>query len=288
MENFSGVTFELAGESLKSIAEKVHLTKSEKKKAHWQNVLEAKRKKRKLKKLEKRERDQNSAVVKLCQDKEMLTKLDQKRILLEKSSQALLTGQQVCIDLSLEHHMSEKEKGRLAQQLGRIYGCNRKTENPLHIYLTGFDPDGFLYAECIRKNQGFQNYVWDVSNKPYTELFNLEKLIYLTPDSNKVLSSIEADKIYIIGGLVDESVQKRITLTSAEYEKVETARLPITKSLVKGESKGPSRILTVNQVVAIISDFLRTQDWNYALSANVPKRKGYLCQPSDTNSNYKL
>lgn len=49
---------------------------------------------------------------------------------------------------------------------------------------------------------------WDVSNKPYTELFNLEKLIYLTPDSNKVLSSIEADKIYIIGGLVDESVQK--------------------------------------------------------------------------------
>lgn len=49
---------------------------------------------------------------------------------------------------------------------------------------------------------------WDVSNKPYTELFPLEKLVYLTPDSNKVLSSIEADKIYIIGGLVDESVQK--------------------------------------------------------------------------------
>ena len=52
-----------------------------------------------------------------------------------------------------------QEKGRLAQQLGRIYGCNRKTENPLHIYLTGFDPDGYLFAECVRKNQGFLNYV---------------------------------------------------------------------------------------------------------------------------------
>lgn len=41
------------------------MQKSEKKKAHWQNVLEAKRKKRKLKKLEKRERDRNSAVGKM-------------------------------------------------------------------------------------------------------------------------------------------------------------------------------------------------------------------------------
>ena len=33
-------------------------------------------------------------------------------------------------------------------------------------------------------------------------------VIYLTPDSNNILSDICPDKVYIIGGLVDETVQK--------------------------------------------------------------------------------
>ena len=47
-----------------------------------------------------------------------------------------------------------------------------------------------------------------MTSKQSHELFPLEDIVYLTPDSSDVLRSVEADKVYVIGGLVDETVQK--------------------------------------------------------------------------------
>ena len=48
----------------------------------------------------------------------------------------------------------------------------------------------------------------DVHSIPHTLLFPKDKTVYLTPDSDKPLTDIDKDKIYIIGGLVDESISK--------------------------------------------------------------------------------
>ena len=40
------------------------------------------------------------------------------------------------------------------------------------------------------------------------ELFKPDEIVYLSPDSDKVLQSVDADKVYILGGLVDEHIQK--------------------------------------------------------------------------------
>ena len=48
----------------------------------------------------------------------------------------------------------------------------------------------------------------DVHTVHHTQLFPKDKTIYLTPDADKPLTDIDKDKIYIIGGLVDESVSK--------------------------------------------------------------------------------
>ena len=42
----------------------------------------------------------------------------------------------------------------------------------------------------------------------YLELFKPNEIVYLSPDSDKVLQSVDADKVYILGGLVDEHIQK--------------------------------------------------------------------------------
>ena len=48
----------------------------------------------------------------------------------------------------------------------------------------------------------------DVNAVPHTQLFPKDKTVYLTPDADKPLTDIDKDKIYIIGGLVDECVSK--------------------------------------------------------------------------------
>lgn len=51
-----------------------------------------------------------------------------------------------------------QEKSKLAQQLCRLYGVNKKADTPAHVYFAGFDKNGELYQECIRKIDGFEKY----------------------------------------------------------------------------------------------------------------------------------
>ena len=55
--------------------------------------------------------------------------------------------------------MNLQEKGKLAMQIGRLYGSNRHAIEPVHLYLTGLNKSGSLYEECVKKNDGFQNYL---------------------------------------------------------------------------------------------------------------------------------
>ena len=43
-------------------------------------------------------------------------------------------------------------------------------------------------------------------------MFKTDEIVYLSPDSDNTLQSVDPDKVYIIGGLVDEHVQKVGTL----------------------------------------------------------------------------
>ena len=48
----------------------------------------------------------------------------------------------------------------------------------------------------------------DIQEEQYSTLFPIDSIVYLTPDSNEPLNDIDEDKVYVIGGLVDESVTK--------------------------------------------------------------------------------
>ena len=39
-------------------------------------------------------------------------------------------------------------------------------------------------------------------------MFSREELVYLSPDAEEVLDTIDPAKVYVIGGLVDRSVSK--------------------------------------------------------------------------------
>ncbi|KFV70782.1 tRNA methyltransferase 10 B [Dryobates pubescens] len=118
----------------------------------------------------------------------------------------------------------------------------------------------------------------DTTQESYLDLFPLDAIVYLTPDSDNVLEDIEADKVYVLGGLVDESIHKKLTLQRAQEQALQTARLPIREYMVKSSSTRNyhSETLAINQVFDVLSTYYETRSWPAALKAGVAAGKGYV------------
>ncbi|KAM4611763.1 tRNA methyltransferase 10 homolog B [Polymixia lowei] len=254
------------------------------KQRHWEKQLAAKKSKRKDEKQRRKlNREQGSCKGQqgASMDNPQLTKRVMKAITKERLAEAQATGPKLCVDLSMTDCMSDKEISRLSGQLRRLYGSNRKTNRPFHLFLTDLREDSRLYRECLRMNDGFLDYVIDITEESCLDLFPSEKVIYLTPDAEEALERMDADKVYILGGLVDESVQKKISFLRARELSVRTARLPIEEYMMKKNNPKNfhSKILAVNQVFDILLTFCDTGSWTKALEAWFPQGKGYIIAP---------
>ncbi|KAG9345517.1 hypothetical protein JZ751_008661 [Albula glossodonta] len=208
------------------------------KQRNWEKRLATKKNKRKEEKLRRKLRhaEQSRTDVDSPQHSKRFVKVITKERLME----ARLAGPKLCVDLSMTDCMSPKEISRLASQIRRLYGSNRKAARPFHLVLTDMQEDGLLFQES--------------------------------------LETVDTDKVYILGGLVDESVQKKISYLKARANGVCTARLPIDEYMVKksNQKNFHSKILAINQVFDILLLFCDTGSWAQALGAGMPPGKGYM------------
>ncbi|XP_066473022.1 tRNA methyltransferase 10 homolog B [Tiliqua scincoides] len=245
------------------------------KQRHWEKIVLAKKSKRKHEReLRKAKRAEGKGA------SPQLSKWDLKIIAKERLLEAKQTGPQLCIDLGMTSHMTKKEISRLAAQIRRLYGSNRKAQKPFWLCLTGFVRNSPIEEACLRMNDGFSNYLMDVTPESYLDLFPLETIVYLTPDSENALNEVDPQKVYILGGLVDESIQKRLTFQRAQEQHLQTARLPIQEYMVKNinAKNYHSTTLAINQVFDALSTFYETKSWEEALKVAVSAGKGYVLQ----------
>ncbi|XP_029459233.1 tRNA methyltransferase 10 homolog B [Rhinatrema bivittatum] len=241
------------------------------KQRHWEKIVAAKKSKRKQEKerrkakhLEGTEQQHSKRVLKAIRTEQLL--------------EAKHAGPRLCIDLSVSDRMTKKEISRLAAQIGRLYGANKKAAKPFWLYLTSLPADSPIHEECVRMNDGFSNYLMDTTQESYFDLFPLETIVYLTPDSVHALEDIDPQKVYILGGLVDESIQKKLTFQKACEHGLQTARLPIQEYMVKNSNvkNFHSEILAINQVFDVLATYYKTGSWPEALKAGVPAGKGFV------------
>ncbi|XP_028661682.1 tRNA methyltransferase 10 homolog B [Erpetoichthys calabaricus] len=242
------------------------------KQKNWEKILASKKSKRKEEKHRRKLNHTERSVNCNLHSKRVL-----KAITKERLSEARSGGVKLCIDLSMMQYMSTKETSRLAAQIRRLYGSNKKATNPFHLYLTDFSEDSLLYKECVRMNDGFLNYVMERTEENCLKIFPPECVIYLTPDSENALEYVDPEKVYILGGLVDESVQKSLTYEKAQEYQLCTARLPVEEYMVKKENAKNfhSQILAINQVFDILVAFCESHSWIEAFKVGFPAGKGY-------------
>ncbi|XP_044142139.1 tRNA methyltransferase 10 homolog B isoform X2 [Bufo gargarizans] len=265
------------------------------KQKHWEKIIAAKKSKRRQEKERRKARqceDANAGTDCHQHSKKFLKALTKERLLGAKDA-----GPRLCIDLSMTDHMSKKEMCRLAAQIRRLYGSNKKAAKPFWLYLTdqhlkGLSQDLSVSAiqstvipqDTMASEYNIFNIQWpfltivETTEASFLDLFALETIVYLTPDSDHVLEDIDPTKVYILGGLVDESVQKKVTYQKAKHNGLQTARLPIQEYMVKkvNVKNFHSEILAINQVFDILRTYSETQSWPEALKAGVSPGKGFV------------
>ncbi len=197
--------------------------------------------------------------------------------------EALKDGLRVAIDCSMGDCMSPNEICKLAKHINFVYSSVLAAEKPFHLYLTGLCKDSSIHTEIQRQCFGFDNYILDKTELLHHETFPTDQLIYLTPDSPNILHTIDYNKVYVVGGLVDQSLSKSYTYKNAKRLQLNTARLPVD---VYMDKTNPSShcCLPINQVIDILLDVYNGIDWPTALQKHIAPRKRFVLKPSYTRS----
>ena len=269
--------------------ESPELSKNAQKKAkRLEKIKEQRKANRKLKKQLAKTNKQNSNT-KSENPENHVSKKTLKLQTIEKLQNALENGAKpkICIDLQYEQFMNEKELVHLARQLSRVYGANKKSEDPCHLTFCNLPQNSKTHKICSEKNDGFANYILNFSEKPLIETFLKEEIVYLSPDSNETLEEIDESKVYVIGGLVDDSVKKSSTLTFAKEQNIKSVKLPIDKYCSRADQGSFKQILTINQVFEILLNKSRGLTWPQAFSQSLPNRIGFLSNNQEDGSTEK-
>lgn len=182
---------------------------------------------------------------------------------------------QIALDCSFESQMMEREIASLSQQLRYCYAYNKKANTPCLVGVTSLE-EGSETLTRLQKETGFEewaNRLFTRTDKGLEEYYadQLSKVVYLTSDSETILDTLEDDKIYVIGGIVDRNRLKGVAMNRAQALGLKTAKLPLDDHLAKMSS---TPVLACNHVFNIL---IKTReygnDWSKALEEILPTRK---------------
>lgn len=146
---------------------------------------------------------------------------------LKNNTRAASTNRhRICVDMDFDGLMIDKDVCKCAKQLLWVYTINRKAPAPAQLFYSGVRP-GSRVQLALERNDGYRNWDIDIGEQSYMERFEAASIVYLTSDSDTVLTELSADDVYVIGGLVDHNHHKGLTLARAQERGLRTARLPL-------------------------------------------------------------
>lgn len=170
------------------------------------------------------------------------------------------TDYAIALDLSFEHLMNTKEMHSLVTQIQTLYGICKHNEIPFHLYLTNLQQESPTFIQ-LAQSKGFNHWLGVRTTEQSVDAYfasRVSDLVYLSPDSSELLPSVEEHKIYIIGGLVDNSRKKHISKSKALDLQIKCYCLPIQNYL---DCSNRDNVLNISDVGQILGLFLVHKDW---------------------------
>mmetsp|Transcript_22548 Transcript_22548/g.34076 ORF Transcript_22548/g.34076 Transcript_22548/m.34076 type:complete len:326 (+) Transcript_22548:205-1182(+) len=177
----------------------------------------------------------------------------------------------VCLDCAFEGEMVFKEINSLSSQIRYCYASNKRASRPVYLSVTSLSGQTRSLLEKVDGfPEGWVGRGFDCHEESLEKIHDKKKLVYLTSDSTNILKTIEDDKIYVIGGIVDRNRLKRATINRAEELGIQTAKLPISQYLQLFSTK----VLTCNHVFDILLRYRDCEEnWKQAMLEVLPQRK---------------
>ncbi|KAI6197884.1 hypothetical protein M3Y94_01278000 [Aphelenchoides besseyi] len=165
-------------------------------------------------------------------------------------------------------------------QLAYMVAANRKRLHPWLLTFANFDNQIESNQIGFKKHLNFgdlDTFAVELTSKSYLELYDRDRLIYLSPHATETLTTEEAtdeQTVFIIGGIVDRITEPNIhpqaSKVTADEEKVKCRKLPLKENI---DWRAGRTLLTLTAVMEIVQDVYDTQgDWKHAIQRSIPIR----------------
>lgn len=175
-----------------------------------------------------------------------------------------LSGPKLIFDCSFDATMSGLEIRSAGRQLHYCFGINRRHKMPFDLHLCNANTsEGSVH--WLKKhipNLSDKKCPLSVHEKCFTELFPTERLVYLSPDSENVLTECNDDDIFIVGTIVDKGRCQSLSLMRAKSLGLRHARLPVDSHLRL--KSGAGKRLTLVAMTKVLLDWKQTGSWKQA------------------------
>lgn len=118
---------------------------------------------------------------------------------------AMMFNPTILIDCGYEPFMRNGEISLCSKSIVRMWSQNRMHSHPYHIIFTSLNPDGSLIARLRALLPSFDepDFPFHYTTKSYLDLYDKERLVYLTPYSKETLHRCNPDDVFIIGRLFE-------------------------------------------------------------------------------------
>lgn len=117
-------------------------------------------------------------------------------------------GDHILVDCGFEvdYARSPRHISKLVDQIEFFFANIEQYHSPSFVTLCNCATDGLIQKEFTRRtNQNRGVTCFETTETSYLDLFDRQRLIYLSPNSQYEMSEYNQDAVYIIGAMIDSS-----------------------------------------------------------------------------------